>query len=204
MASSTPLILTLTPDNPCNTAITDVDGKVLYSVKTEHGEDSVTYIRNGDDEVLASSKWREILPDKVTVGGKPPISVNDWLHKSIIPFVDEITFKDDAGRKYKWKGWSAGSSLELFTVDDDYKQPIARFLKPHKDHSTDPPTVSPAQLVLDTRAVEIRNTVIISFLLLEKTRRTRETSTQNKADVLGTPALNVLSAQQVVYHNSGV
>lgn len=82
------VVLSLQPDNPCNTTISDADGKVLYSVETEQGDDTITYVRNNDDEVIASSKWREYLPDKVTIGDKQPISLNDWLHKSVIPFVE--------------------------------------------------------------------------------------------------------------------
>ncbi|OCH85926.1 hypothetical protein OBBRIDRAFT_784114 [Obba rivulosa] len=203
MASS-PVVLILHPNNPCNTSLLDADGKVLYTVNTEHGQHSKTYIRNGDEEVLAWSQWRDVLPDKVSIGTRPPTSVNDWLRKSIVPFVDEVTFKDDRGKKYKWKGWSAGSSLELFTAEDGYKQPIARFIKPRKDYSTTPPMiVTSAQLMLDSRAVVIRDTVVISFLFLEKTRRIRETSTQNKADVLGTQRINFLTSDYVI-RNGGL
>ena len=38
---------------------------------------------------------------------------------------------------------------------------------------------SPAQLVLTSQAEAIRNTVIISFLLLEKTRRTKENTSEH-------------------------
>ncbi|OCH89208.1 hypothetical protein OBBRIDRAFT_794480 [Obba rivulosa] len=176
MASS-PVVLFLHPDNPCNTSLLDTDGNLLYTVNTEHGQHSSTYIRNDDEEVIAWSQWRDVLPDKVSIGARPPISVDDWLRKSIVPFVDEVKFEDDLGRKYKWKGWSSGSSLELFTAEDGYKQPIARFMKPRKDCSTTPPTtVASARLVLDSRAVELRDTVVTSFLFLEKTRRIKENS----------------------------
>ncbi|OCH85924.1 hypothetical protein OBBRIDRAFT_784109 [Obba rivulosa] len=185
MASST--VLSFSPDDPCHTSITDVDGRVLYEVNTECGENSITYIQNHEDEVIASSRWRRVLPHKVTIESRAPMSVNSWLHKSIIPFVDQISFKDDDGRRYKWRGWSAKSTLELFTVEDDYKQPIARFLKPQIDYSTRPSTiVTPAQLVLDSRAVEICNTVVMSFLFLEKTRRIRERTSWSTGDSLMT------------------
>ncbi|EMD33548.1 hypothetical protein CERSUDRAFT_56545 [Gelatoporia subvermispora B] len=195
----TTLVLSLQPDNPCNTTITDANGKLLYSVKTEYGKICITYVRNSNDEVIASSRWREYLPDKVTIGDKRPTSLNDWLHKSIVPFVDELTFNDDGERKYKWKGWSAGRSLELFSVEDGFKDPIAHFIKMKKDYSTRPPTEStPAQLVFTSRGEEIRDTVVISFLFLEKTRRMKKDLSQN---VMGIPGMGGLAARTIAYYN---
>lgn len=82
--------------------------------------------------------------------------------------------------------------LQLFAADDDFKNPIMRFIKPQKDYTTKPPTLTtPAQLVFTSRAEELRDTVVMSFLFLEKTRRTRQNSSQNMADVMGTPALSI-------------
>ena len=47
-------------------------------------------------------------------------------------------------------------------------------------------------LVLNQRAVEIQDTVVTSFLFLEKSRRTNERTEMNAADVRGAPALNPL------------
>lgn len=85
---SSPTILEFTVDSPSNTSLTNANGEVLYSVKTEHSEEIVTYIRNGNEQVIASSKWRDVLPDKITIGDRAPISLNDWLHHSIIPFIE--------------------------------------------------------------------------------------------------------------------
>ena len=78
--------LTLSPDNPSNTTIYDADGKALYTVYTEHGKETTTRVKNTDEEVLASLEWRDVLPDRVTLGKKAPMSLRDWLHTSLIPF----------------------------------------------------------------------------------------------------------------------
>lgn len=52
------------------------------------------------------------------------------------------------------------------------------------------------------RALEIRDEVVMSFLFLEKTRRTNDTSIQSKADVLGTPSISV--GNHIALHNGGV
>ena len=81
--------------------------------------------------------------------------------------------------------------------EEDKKSPIAKFIKPQRVPS--PPGTSrheqqwtPAQLVVDARGEEILDIVVISFLVLEKTRRHHENSTDNRADVLGYPEFNVL------------
>ncbi len=85
---STPIaaVLTLTPDNPCNATVCDVDGKALYTVYTEHGKATVTYVANADEEVLASLEWHDTRPDRVTLGKGSPMSLRDWMHFSPIPF----------------------------------------------------------------------------------------------------------------------
>lgn len=85
---STPIAatLTLTRDNPSNTAILDPDDKLLYTVNTTHGKATITHVLNADEEELASLEWRDVLPDKVTLGNKAPTSLRDWLHTSLVPF----------------------------------------------------------------------------------------------------------------------
>lgn len=106
-----------------------------------------------------------------------------------------MTFKDDAGRQFKWKGNAPGLALEvcsrlppsqrprpnncylqLFSEDDKFAQPIARFHRSRKDNRTDPPGQIPATLVLAPRAVEIQDLVVSSFLFLDRARRISETS----------------------------
>ena len=80
--------LTLSPDDPSNTTITDAHWRALYTVKTipgEHHSRTHTEVRNADGELLASLEWHHIRPDKVTFGDKPPISLGEWLHRSLLP-----------------------------------------------------------------------------------------------------------------------
>ncbi|KAI0346072.1 hypothetical protein BDW22DRAFT_716198 [Trametopsis cervina] len=202
------LSLTLTRDNPSNTTLVSQEGVTLYVVVSEHTKKAmVTTVRDAHEKVVASLEWREVLPDKVVYGDKKAISMGDWMKRSLIPFKDDVTFTDDEGRKYKWKGNSAGRSFELYSADDNYASTIARFYRSRRIPVTPPsdptegfastptlvntPTTAPARLDLTPRAVQIQDLVVTSFLFLEKTRQINETESQSRADVLGTPALNV-------------
>ncbi|TDL26563.1 hypothetical protein BD410DRAFT_525603 [Rickenella mellea] len=46
-----------------------------------------------------------------------------WLRKSILPFQNTATFKDDAGRKYTWSGIAPCEEPQLWVADVDF--PIA-------------------------------------------------------------------------------
>ncbi|KAI0671435.1 hypothetical protein C8Q78DRAFT_973324 [Trametes maxima] len=205
MSTPVAVTLTLTPDNPSNAAVLDPDGKELYVVYTEHSKSATTtHVKNADEQILASLEWRDVLPDKVTLGTKGPMSLRDWLHTSLIPFYvkDDVSFQDDAGRKYKWRGNAPGRPLELFSEDDGFKEPIARFLRSRSDRAAG--TSTPATLVLTARAAEIRDTVVISFLFLEKTRRTNETASQSRADVLAVPPLSGVVGSDYNVRDGGV
>ena len=93
--------------------------------------------------------------------------------------------------------------VQLYTKDDDYAEPIARFDRARQ--RCEPaekrcPSPSPgagadvgaerAMLVLAGRALEIRDTVVISFLFLEKSHRTNDTASQSCADVSAIPPLS--------------
>ena len=81
------LVLTLTPDNPCNTTLVSHTGQILYIVSTEHTKKTTTTtVRNANQEVIASLEWRDVRPDRVTFGDKKDVSLADWMKKSIIPF----------------------------------------------------------------------------------------------------------------------
>lgn len=78
---------TLEPDNVCNMSLRDEDLKVLYTTETVFpGSKTLTHIRNGDDEIIATLEWRDILSDKVTIGKKEKITLSSWLKKSTMPF----------------------------------------------------------------------------------------------------------------------
>ncbi|KAF9266479.1 hypothetical protein L218DRAFT_922065 [Marasmius fiardii PR-910] len=207
-SNTEPLTLILEPNNPCNTNISDSnDGKILYQVSTEHGKHTTTRVKNTAGETIASWEWRETRSDVISLWRGPPMSVGSWLKKSMMPFKDTVTFQDFSGRSYKWKGNAPGLSLELFS-ELDKKNPITRFIKPHRILNQDP-TINPqqyqwtpAQLVLDERGEDIIDLVVISFLVLEKTRRANENSTTNRADVLGQPVSGIGATYTL--HGGGV
>lgn len=81
------LTLTLTPNNVSNTTLISEDGRRLYTVITEHTKKAtVTSVRNFRDEVIASLEWRDVLPDKVTIGERKPVLMTEWMKRSVIPF----------------------------------------------------------------------------------------------------------------------
>ncbi|KAK7045533.1 hypothetical protein VNI00_007365 [Paramarasmius palmivorus] len=192
MFSEPSTTLILTPNNPCNTQISDsTGGKIIYEVVTEHGKDTVTKVKRASDgQTVASWVWRDIRSDVVTFGNGQSISSSAWLKKSMVPFKDTVTFEDASQRTFKWKGNGPGLGLELY-CESDKKQPIAKFLKPLpvlNEEGKITEEWTPARLVLDERAEEIQDLVVVSFLMLEKGRRANENSTGNRAEVLGHPA----------------
>ena len=80
--------LILQPDNPCNTVIADSDsGEILYTVTTTHpGYKTVTAIKNADGDTIASSEWRDVQSDIITLGNNKPVPSSTWLRKSMVPF----------------------------------------------------------------------------------------------------------------------
>ncbi|PPQ63929.1 hypothetical protein CVT24_010327 [Panaeolus cyanescens] len=183
------LVLVLTPDNPCNTTITNQETEeVIFHVSTEHdSKRSTTFLKDANGNTLASWEWHDVRSDTVKLGDAEPVPSSAWLHKSIIPFVDTVTFKDDTGRQFKWKGLSGGAQLELYSQDDK-KNPIVAFRKSLRfvNRKVNPPVPDfrPATLILDPRGQEIINLALISFLMLEKNRRISETSSASVASSL--------------------
>lgn len=87
MFSDETAVLTLTPDNPSSTTITSATGEVVYFVDTKYSEKGAfTQVHNAKEEVIAFSEWRDVLPDKITIGEKKPVSLGDWMKRSVIPF----------------------------------------------------------------------------------------------------------------------
>ncbi|KAG5733423.1 hypothetical protein E4T56_gene11756 [Termitomyces sp. T112] len=178
--------LTFEHDNPCNTTIFDGEtGKILYQVVTEHGKNTVTRVDKADGETIASWVWRDILPDIITIGNGKPLSVGSWLKKSLVPLKNTVALKDHRGRSLTWKGNGPGLSLELF-LDEDSTRPVARFCKSRPvwngNQYTTPTTTEPARLLMDNRGLEIQEIAVVSFLVLEKSRRAGEKSTLNRAN----------------------
>ncbi|TDL26380.1 hypothetical protein BD410DRAFT_518885 [Rickenella mellea] len=178
--------LTLEPDNPVNTTLLDEDRKAIYIVGTEHkGSTTLTHVKDANGEILSTLEWREVLPDKVTIGKNAKISLSGWLKKSMLPMTHTVSFKDDVGRKYTWEGNGPGMQLQLFAEDTSKTEPIARYVKSRKAiPGPSGRAAIPATIVLSPRALEIRDAVVMSCLFLEKSRRSNENSTVNRADAL--------------------
>ncbi|KAM5538532.1 hypothetical protein V8D89_007865 [Ganoderma adspersum] len=169
---------TLSPDDPSNTTISDTgpDGTALYSVSTRRRwSGTTTYVANVHGAVLASLERRFVLNDRVILGWNQPVSLREWMRMGLPNkhSIMETSFRDESGRKYKWRGHTIGgaSALELFTKDDEYAQPIARF---DRSRETSDRCEEPATLTLTRRALEIRDLVVISFVFLEHERRKEE------------------------------
>jgi len=177
---SEPFVLVLQPDNPSNTKITDkATGELVYTVHTEHEKETITHVKDADGSLLAQWEWHDARSDILTLGNMKPMPSSAWLQKSLIPFSSSVSFKDDKARTFKWKGVEGGGQMELYSPDDK-SHPIAAFSKSlrYTNRKVNPPTqvVRDATLMLDARAQEITNLVVISFLMLEKGRRIKETS----------------------------
>ncbi|KAJ4480011.1 hypothetical protein J3R30DRAFT_3656941 [Lentinula aciculospora] len=188
-----PLNLILESDNPYNTNMYDEkDGRILYQVMTEYQPETVTRVRNVDGETIASWQWKDPKPDIIILGNGNPVPLGTWLKKSIMPFKDAVTFQDQIGRHFKWKGWGTGTPLELFS-EDDKKYPIAYFVKshplPHTQaevwNASSSPHWAQARLLVDRRGQEILDLVVISFLVLEKSRRAENSTTHRAESITG-------------------
>ncbi|KAI0768045.1 hypothetical protein BD413DRAFT_479916 [Trametes elegans] len=121
------------------------------------------------------------------------------------PCCSNVSFKEDAGRRHKWRGNALGAHLrsaDLFCEDDGHGAPITSFIRARKDYTTG--TATPSRLVLTSRGLQIRDTVVISFLFLEKTRRTNETASQYCTDVLSTPVLSAVTGSDYNVCDGGV
>ncbi|TBU32514.1 hypothetical protein BD311DRAFT_714237 [Dichomitus squalens] len=178
--------LTLTPDDVLNATLCDGEGTALYFVSTTPSlYTTTTQVTRSNGELLATVEWRDMLPNRLRLGKKPPTTLNNWLQTALVPFASKgnASFKDDSGRKYKWQGAAYANTLELFTKDDGYEEPIATFTKSRKNIGRDLPA-EPARLALTARAVEIQDTVVLSFLFLERLRRGQARTRQSTADAL--------------------
>ncbi|KAJ3732128.1 hypothetical protein DFJ43DRAFT_336522 [Lentinula guzmanii] len=185
-----PLNLILESDNPYNTNMYDErDGRILYQVMTEQQHETVTRVKNVDGETIASWQWRDPKPDIIVLGNGNPVPLNTWLKRSIMPFKDSVTFQDQIGRHFKWKGWGTGPPLEIakyaltsqLYCEDDKKHPIAQFVKSHSLPPSQTTQWLKAKLWVDRRGQEILDLVVISFLVLEKNRRA-ESSSMHRTD----------------------
>ncbi|KII90814.1 hypothetical protein PLICRDRAFT_52512 [Plicaturopsis crispa FD-325 SS-3] len=178
--------LHLRPNHPCNTRITDADtGDRLYTVHSKVDEmtgHTSTEVRRGGSygEVIALFEWREFRSDLLTFGSNDPVRANEWIKNPLIPFKESISFSIDPWKAFKWKNYGSNLSPELYE-DDDKTTPIARFRRPILVGDE----ILPASLEIMPRATssaydsvdaleDWRDRVVISFLYIEKLRRTRD------------------------------
>jgi hypothetical protein len=139
-----------------------------------------------------------------------------------------VRFQDLAGKTFKWKGNGPGLAFEVYLLslfyqqhrfdgpwtkcqlyaEDNKSSPLARFHKSRRilDKTVEPPAHIWTQALLDydSRAEQMLDDVVVSFLFLEKGRRTRENSTMLRADVLGMPHTAVVLGNSVPMLNGGV
>ncbi|KAG8954432.1 hypothetical protein FRC04_011759 [Tulasnella sp. 424] len=176
----------LSNDNPSNTKILDTTdhNKAIYLVKPDfNGKYTITNMYRMQDggtegEIFGYIEWHDILPDQISFKGAKKVRKGSYFSNGG-SFAHN--FKDEQGRKYTWKGIGSGLSPSLH-CDDNFnrKVPIAQFTRSRLDHSVDPPAVVPAQIYLTPRALEIKDLLLFTFLVLEKGRRSKETSEGNR------------------------
>ncbi|KAI5116332.1 hypothetical protein M0805_002577 [Coniferiporia weirii] len=130
-----------------------------------------------EGETLAALAWHDVRSDRVVFGIDVELAADGGIGIGAerSAGLRTVTFEDEKKRGYKWKGCGSGVSLELY-ADDAPSSPIAQFKKSHVR------TQKPASC---SSHHAHRSSSILSFL--EKNRRARDNSTQNKADKLGTP-----------------
>ena len=80
-----PLVLALESDFPWKTAFLDPEGYVIYETSTYFQDTNYTAIRNDRDEIIATLRWNETLPDELMIQGNSFKSIMRWLKKSMIP-----------------------------------------------------------------------------------------------------------------------
>ncbi|KAG8736009.1 hypothetical protein FRC11_002902 [Ceratobasidium sp. 423] len=135
--------------------------------------------------VIATLQWREVFSDKISFGGKSAVSVSSIFKKRFMSTT--VSFLDDQGCKYEWRGYGAGLQMVLFEKGE--KEGIAGFKRSRLNHTTQ--KLDPAVLTLTPRAMEIADLVVVSFLALEKNRRMDDNSSNNKADAMTSSAIGV-------------
>jgi len=171
--------LTLESDCPWKTAIIDDTGCTVYDVKTAFHEDSnYTAIRNERYEIIATLRWRDFLPDQIMFDGCAEfVSLNSWLKRSKVPMTHNVKWKDNSGRGYVWHGNAPGLPLELFT-EDDKRIPIATYHPSALKSNSRPPIRAPPRLEFSRQGHDIRDLMVVSFVCLEKKRRTEQNKVQ--------------------------
>ncbi|KAH7924063.1 hypothetical protein BV22DRAFT_1035572, partial [Leucogyrophana mollusca] len=144
-----------------------------------------TVIREGD-RVLASVERRDMLPDQLSLHGSPPMALSKWL-KSPITSSFPITF-EESGRKYLWRR-DSGGKLQLY-MENANSDAIAWFHPSRLTFGADGGNrvLHPASLSLTPEADIMRETVLISCILVLQKMRAKE-RTGETAGLLTTQGL---------------
>ncbi|KAG8820775.1 hypothetical protein FRC17_010059 [Serendipita sp. 399] len=179
ISESQKMVLKFYHDNPLNTSISGPDDALLYRVTTTFGNETkalsmetgtVTTVEKFDGEIVARLIWTELGYDKLAVGEEKAVRLGKVLHTS--PFFSEtVSFKDDKGRRYEWRGNRPGLLLRLYAPDYSMK-PIAYFSRSRSEQVAGGPKL--ASLTVLPRGQEILDLVVWSFCFLEKGRRAAE------------------------------
>jgi len=174
----------LQQDNPCNTIIFSPARRPIYSVETTFEIGTVTTVRKRplpadpsstanaplNEEFVASLRWNEFLDDKVKVGDESPVRLRKILGVSLVNLAKTANFKDEQGRKYQWQGYAPGMSLKLYNLENPARPVlVAAFHRSRPNLETG--SREPAYLEIEPRGTQILDTIIWSFLFLEKNRR---------------------------------
>jgi len=116
-----------------------------------------------------------------------------------------VKFAGPHGQKLKWKGYAAGLSLQVRTLEtcdgilklnptqlfseDNKSEPLARFVKHRKviDRKATPRTTTfhKARFIMDHRCAAVQDLAIISFLVLERRHREADNSVTNRGPIFG-------------------
>lgn len=81
------MTLSLQPDCPWNCTLDDPDDFILYDVKTVvKMHTNYTFIRNANDEVIATIRWRDVFSDMIMLAEGDFMPVSSWLKRSMVPF----------------------------------------------------------------------------------------------------------------------
>ncbi|KAH7924682.1 hypothetical protein BV22DRAFT_1090506 [Leucogyrophana mollusca] len=156
---------------------------LFYSVESERAGrfklvKARSVIREGD-KVLATVHRREVLPDKLSLRGSAPLSLNKWL-KSPMAAKFPVTF-EESGRKYRWKS-NNGGKLQLYSEDAE-SGAIAWFHPSRLTYDNDGgrPLLHSACLSLRPEADKMRETVVISCILVLQKMRAKERAREYRA-----------------------
>ena len=124
-------VFTLTPDDPCHTELKSSQGEIIYRVTTDRGEETFTRVFAAEESEIASLQWSKGDPDKVIYKQEKEISIVQWMKKSHVPFTgyvarwpschflsimphsSHVSFVDEQGRKYEWKGLTTSHHLRV-------------------------------------------------------------------------------------------